>query len=222
MRSFDEIEEKVVERFGGASALQAKLTRPKLPSTIRKISDGQWLSEASRAVFQAGFNWSVVDKKWPGIEALFHGFDLSFCRFLPDEALEDILRQDGMISHWKKTKSIRLNADFFCQLSSQYGGLGEYFAGWNSEDYAENIRFLQKGGDRLGGRTAQVFLRRMGVDTLVFSNDMVRALEREGIVPKAPSSKKAWTAVQEAVITWQQQSGRSLNEISQILAFSVG
>jgi hypothetical protein len=62
----------------------------------------------------------------------------------------------------------------------------------------------------------------MGVDTLVFSNDMVQALVREGVVQKTPSSKKDWDALQAAIATWQEQSDRSLNEISQILAFSVG
>ncbi|WP_323844986.1 DNA-3-methyladenine glycosylase I [Microbulbifer magnicolonia] len=222
MRNFTEIEARVVERFGGEAELEKRLTKPKAPRTIKKIADDRWLSEASKAVFQAGFNWKVVDNKWPRIEEIFHGFDLSFCRYLSDEALEDILRQDGMISHWKKTKSIQLNADFFWQLSEAHGGLGNYFASWNSTNYADNLKSLQKGGDRLGGKTAQVFLRRMGVDTLVFSNDTVQALVREGIVQKTPSSKKDWAALQEAIQIWQGQSDRSLNEISQILAFSVG
>ncbi|SHE92582.1 DNA-3-methyladenine glycosylase I [Microbulbifer donghaiensis] len=222
MQDFAEIEAKVIERFGGEQELDARLTKPKSPRTLKNIADGRWLSEASKAVFQAGFNWKVVDNKWPRIEEIFHDFDLSYCRFLSDEALEDILKQDGMISHWKKTKSIQRNADFFWQLSGEHGGLGNYFAGWNSANYADNLKSLQKGGDRLGGKTAQVFLRRMGVDTLVFSNDMVQGLIRAGVVQKTPSSKKDWAALQEAIELWQAQSGRSLNAISQILAFSVG
>ncbi|MFC6632433.1 DNA-3-methyladenine glycosylase I [Microbulbifer taiwanensis] len=222
MRNFEEIEEKVIERFGGKSELQARLTRPESAANLRKVPDNRWLSEASRAVFQAGFNWKVVDSKWPRIEEIFQGFELSYCRFLSDEALEELLKRDGMIRHWKKTKSIQLNADFFWRLSEEHGGLGNYFAVWNSESYADNLRGLQKGGDRLGGKSAQVFLRRMGVDTLVFSNDMVRALVREGVVQKSPSSKKDWAALQQAMTGWQTQSGRSLNEISQILAFSIG
>jgi len=220
MRDFEDIEQRVVDRFGGPGGLAERLTRPKPAATLRKIPDSQWLSEASKAVFQAGFNWKVVEGKWPRIEEIFHGFDLGYCRFLSDEALEDILQQDGMIRHWKKTQSIPRNADFFQRLAAEHGGLGNFFAGWNSAGYADNLRALQKGGDRLGGKTAQVFLRRMGVDTLVFSNDMVQALIREGAVQKTPSSKKDWESLQRAIASWQAQSGRSLNEISQILAFS--
>ncbi|WP_346837081.1 DNA-3-methyladenine glycosylase I [Microbulbifer sp. SAOS-129_SWC] len=222
MRNFREIESVVVERFGGETALQEQLTRPKSALALRRIADNLWLSEASKAVFQAGFNWKVVAGKWPRIEEIFRGFDLGYCRFLSDEALEESMRQEGMIRHWTKTRSIQRNADFFKQLSDAHGGLGNYFAGWDSENYADNLRALQKGGDRLGGRTAQVFLRRMGVDTLIFSSDMVQALIREGVVQKTPSSKKDWAALQQAIATWQGQVDRSLNEISQILAFSVG
>ncbi|MFV8782028.1 DNA-3-methyladenine glycosylase I [Microbulbifer sp. SA54] len=222
MRSFDDITEPVIDRFGGIAGLKKQLTLPKTAKALRQIADELWLSQASRAVFQAGFNWKVVDGKWPRIEEIFHGFNLSYCRFLSDEALEEIFKQDGMIKHWKKTKSIQRNGEFFTQLANEHGGLGNYFAGWNTGNYAENLRALQKGGDRLGGKTAQVFLRRMGVDTLVFSNDMVRGLIREGVVQKTPSSKRDWAALQEAIELWQAQSGRSLNEISQILAYSVG
>ena len=222
MRQFADIEAPVIERFGSKKALQEHLLKPKSAAALRKVPDDRWLSEACKAVFQAGFNWKVVASKWERIEEIFHGFDLHHCCFMPDEGLEEVMKQEGMIRHWAKTKAIRDNATFFLELSRAHGGLGNYFAGWDSANYAENLRYLRKGGARLGGRTGQVFLRRMGVDTPIFSNDMVVALVREGIVQKTPSSKKDWAALQEAMAIWQQQSGRSLNEISQILAYSVG
>ena len=79
-----------------------------------------------------------------------------------------------------------------------------------------------KNGARLGGKTAQIFLRRMGVDSFVFSNDVIRALQLAEVLDKAPSSKKAWLSFQDAINTWRAESKRSLNEISQILAYSIG
>ncbi|WP_444923159.1 DNA-3-methyladenine glycosylase I [Microbulbifer sp. DLAB2-AF] len=222
MRNFLDIEAPVIDRFGGKKDLTARLTKPKPAKEISAIPNSQWLSAASRAVFQAGFSWKVVEKKWPGIEHIFYGFDLSFCRYLSEEALDDLMRQEGMIKHWTKTRSISRNADFFWHLSNENGSLGKYFASWNTKNYVENLQSLRKGGDRLGGKTAQVFLRRMGVDTLVFASDTIRALVRERVVDKSPSSKKDWAALQAAIETWQAQSNRSLNEISQILSLSVG
>jgi hypothetical protein len=51
---------------------------------------------------------------------------------------------------------------------------------------------------------------------------VLTALAREGVTDKSPSSAKSWKALQAAIDQWTVQSSRSLNEISQILAFSVG
>jgi hypothetical protein len=50
----------------------------------------------------------------------------------------------------------------------------------------------------------------------------VARLVAEGVVDKAPSSKKAWAAVQDAFNTWRAQSGQSLTTISRVLAQSIG
>ena len=50
---------------------------------------------------------------------------------------------------------------------------------------------------------------------------MVDRLIAEGVVDKPPTSKKALADVQAAFNTWMQQSGRSLTEISRVLAMSL-
>jgi len=47
-------------------------------------------------------------------------------------------------------------------------------------------------------------------------------LAAEGVIDKAPTSKMAWAAVQEAFDTWRAQSGQPLTTISRVLAQSIG
>ena len=61
----------------------------------------------------------------------------------------------------------------------------------------------------------------MGLESIVFSEDVVRALIANGVVDKLPNSKRDMAATQEAVSAWRAESGRTLSEISQILAMSV-
>jgi len=61
----------------------------------------------------------------------------------------------------------------------------------------------------------------MGVDTLVFTPDVLKALGRENVVSRMPSSGKDFVAVQSAVDAWSDETERGLTQISQILAFSV-
>ncbi len=46
-------------------------------------------------------------------------------------------------------------------------------------------------------------------------------LVAEGIIAKAPTSARDKAAVQSAFNTWKAQSGRSLTEISRVLALSI-
>ena len=81
---------------------------------------------------------------------------------------------------------------------------------------------LKRRGSRLGGSSGPFFLRSMGKDTPILTTDVVRALRDQGVVEaKNPTSRKALSAIQEAFNVWREQSGRSLSEISKILASSV-
>ena len=90
-----------------------------------------------------------------------------------------------------------------------------------SEDFAGLLTLIKKRASHLGGTSGQYFLRTMGVDSFVLSKDVVRALIREGVVDKAPTSQRDLAKVQEAFNRWRKQSGRSLSEISRTLACSI-
>ena len=60
----------------------------------------------------------------------------------------------------------------------------------------------------------------MGVDGWILSPSVVAALVNAGVVDKAPTSRKAMEAVQVAFTQWRKESGRSLTEISRVLALS--
>ena len=80
---------------------------------------------------------------------------------------------------------------------------------------------LKKRAAHLGGTSGQYFLRTMGVDGYVLSRDVVRALIREGVVDKTPSSQRDLARVQAAFDRWRAESGRPMSAISRTLACSV-
>ena len=55
----------------------------------------------------------------------------------------------------------------------------------------------------------------------MFSADVVKALVEQGVVEKAPTSKRALRQVQEVFNVWHEESGRELCQISRVLACSV-
>lgn len=222
MRTFDEIFEIAADRKGGADALNALLQPHPSAQDIKQISDDRWLSGLSKSVFQAGFNWKVVDKMWPGFEAAFHGFDLGRCVMLTDEDLADLVSDKRIVRHGTKIRSVQENAVFLIDLANEHGSVATAFADWPSDDFVGLLALLKKRGSRLGGMTAQYSLRFMGCDGFILSRDVTARLIAEGVVDKTPGSQKSMRAVQDAFNIWTGQSGRSLKEISRVLAMSIG
>lgn len=222
MRTFDEIYEIAAERKGGPANLEKSLAKPIPVKKLAAIPDDRWLSCMAKCVFQAGFNWKVVDAKWPGTEDAFNGFDIGKCASMNDEDIDRLLSDKRIIRHGTKIRSVQQNALFLLDLAREQGSAGKAFAGWPVEDYIGLLALLKKRGARLGGNTGQYFLRFMGVDSFVLSRDVVGRLVAEGVVDGAPSSKKAMLAVQDAFNGWRSESGRSLTEISRVLAMSIG
>ena len=221
MRSMTEITRIAARRKGGNTALEGLLPRPLPPGKIRKITDDRFLSAMTQCVFQAGFNWRIIENKWPRFEEVFEGFDIYRWCMMSDDDLDSLLKTEGIVRNLAKLRSVRDNAMFLVNIADTHGSAGNYFSDWKAPDYCRKLRELQKGGSRLGGKTGQVFLRRMGIDTLVFTPDVLKALHREGVVDRMPGSNRDWESLQLAIDKWQGESGRSLNEISQILAFSI-
>lgn len=221
MRTFDELFERAARRKGGAVALEAHIPKPKSARAIAAISDDRWLAAMTQGVFQAGFVWRVVEHKWPGFEAALHGFDAHALAYLADEDIEKLLADTRIIRHHAKLLATRDNAQFVLDLALEYGSAGAFFASSGPRRYAELLEVLKKRGARLGGMTAQYFLRRMGLESWVLSSDVVRVLVDEGVLHRPPSSKRDMQAVQAAFDHWCEQSGKSLTYVSRVLAMSI-
>lgn len=218
MRSFDDILAIAAERKGGAEAVLAGIEPPAGRQAIAAIPDDRWLAEMTRAVFQAGFSWTVIDNKWEGFEAAFHGFDVARCAFMPEDWFEELTQDTRIVRNAKKIRSVQVNAQL---IQGVEGGFGRKVADWPGTDFAGLLLWLGKGGSHLSGTSAQYMLPKMGVDGFVLGRDVVGRLIAEGVIDKPPTSQTAMRAVQEAFNTWSAQSGRSLKEISRVLAQSI-
>ncbi|OIQ31544.1 MAG: 3-methyladenine DNA glycosylase [Roseobacter sp. MedPE-SWchi] len=219
MRSFDEIFDISAARHGGAPALEAQL--PKLDPAAASLPEDRWLSLMAKCVFQAGFSWTVIETKWPGFEAAFDQFDVARNAFMDEEKLDALLRNTDIVRNGAKIQSVRDNAVFLMDLR-QHGGAAKVFCDWPSTDYVGLLDMLKTQGSRLGGGTGQMVMRFAGRDGFVLSRDVTARLIAEGVIDKPATSKTALRQVQEAFNSWQEQSGRSLMEISRVLAMSCG
>ncbi len=223
MTAFKTIRARAEKRKGGAKALSALL--PEVPSNeaLARVGDDRVLAEMAKRIFCSGFVWRVIEQKWPGFEAAFEGFDVARLNFEPDEFWERLASDTRIVRHPQKIKSVRENARFVAEIAAEHGSFGRFFAEWPKDDQVGLLELLAKRGSRLGGRTGQYFLRFIGWDGFVLSNDVVLCLRDAGCdIAETPSSKKDLRKAQEQLNAWAKESRLSMVHVSRICAMSIG
>jgi 3-methyladenine DNA glycosylase Tag len=222
--SYQDIYELAAARKGGPEALEALIAphRPKPRDELAAIPDDRWLSMMTRFVFIAGFQWRVIEARWPGFEAAFWGFDPHRCAMISDEDMDALLKDTRIIRNGAKIASVPVNARFLLDLAREHGSAGRFFAGWPDEDFSGLLEALKTRASRLGGESAMRFLRWMGKPSFITSRDVTAALIREGVLAKPPGGKRDLQKIQAAFNGWAEESGRDLTSISRTLALSVG
>ncbi|WP_290700134.1 DNA-3-methyladenine glycosylase I [Amphritea sp.] len=221
MKTFSWIYEHVVAHKAGED-VEALLPQVKTADELRNISDDRFLSEMQLRIFRAGLRHSVVNSKWPAFEQAFFGFDPFKISLMSDEQLENLMQNDQIIRHWGKIKSVRANALMVTEQAEQHGSFANLIAGWPETDITGLWAFLKKQGQQLGGKSGAYFLRQIGKDTFILTDDVVAALKAQDIIDKAPTAKRDLQKVQDCFNQWQQESGRPMAHISRLLSYTVG
>jgi 3-methyladenine DNA glycosylase Tag len=220
---FKTILARAEKRKGGASALQKLLPKKPDPKALTKLGDDRILAEMTRRVFSAGFAWSVIEAKWEGFEAAFLSFDPAQLMFQPDEFWDALMRDGRIVRNGAKILSVRENAAFVQAIAREHGSFGKFIANWPSSDEVGLLDLLAKRGSRLGGNTGQMFLRFVGFDGFVTSQDVVACLRDAGldIGPEA-KSKSDLAKVQAQFNAWAEETGLPYVHLSRICALSIG
>ena len=222
LERFDAIYQRACERKGGEQALESLLSQPLRAGELASLGDDRFLAEFTKKVFQSGFVWRVVRNKWPDFERVFWGFDIDKMLLIPDELLEAKAQDPAIIRNYSKVVTIRGNAMMIDQVRREHGSFARFVADWPSEDIIGLWAYLKKHGARLGGNTGPYALRALGKDTFIISNDVESYFRQRDIVSGGIQNKGNLKAIQASFNQLQQESDRSLQEISLIIANSVG
>jgi 3-methyladenine DNA glycosylase Tag len=222
MESFAALYQRACERKGGPKALEALLSKPLANSQVATLGDDRFLAEFTKKIFQSGFVWKVVPNKWPDFERVFFGFDIDKVLLMPDEMLEQRAQDPSIIRHYRKVKTVRDNALMIESVRNEHGSFSRFVANWPGDDIINLWAYLKQHGARLGGNTGPYALRFLGKDTFLLSRDVTSYFTQRNIISGGGASKRSLNAIQASFNELHQQSGRSLQELSQIISLSVG
>jgi 3-methyladenine DNA glycosylase Tag len=221
--SFKTVRARAAKRKGGEKALAALLPKPRNNKALAKLTDDRVLAEMVRRVFCAGFVWSVIDKKWPGFEEAFLGFNPKRLLFQPSEFWERLTQDTRIVRNPTSIRSVRVNARFVSDIAAEHGSFGKFLADWPADDQIGLLDVLAKRGARLGGFSGQYLLRFLGRDSFILTSDLMMCLRDSGVpIGDKGTSKKDRKLAQEQINAWAAESGLPLTHISRICALSIG
>lgn len=219
---FSDLYARACERKGGAAQLESMLSSPLHKNEVMALPDDRFLAQMTKKVFQSGFVWRVIEQKWPAFEEVFFNFDVEKILLMPDEMLEKKATDKRIVRNYKKVLTVRENALMISDVVRKHGSFGQFVAGFAPTEITQLWLYLKKHGARLGGNTGPYMLRAMGVDTFIVSQDAQSYFTTNGIISGSASSQRSLAAINKQFCMWQEQSERSLTQLSQILSLSWG
>ena len=98
------------------------------PPQIRPQRLADYSEVITRAVFQSGMSWTVVDRRWPDIAAALHDFDPAPLAAEPEAQLERLLEDARVLRHRGKLDAVIRNAAALLVLEeTEVGGAAGWF-----------------------------------------------------------------------------------------------
>jgi DNA-3-methyladenine glycosylase I len=121
------------------------------PEKIEATSLADYLEVMTRAVFEPGLNWRVVDAKWPGFAEAFNGFDPQIVAGYTPADVRALLADPAIIRNRKKIEATIHNAGEMLAIEREFGTFRDYLrshGGFDAtaRDMRRRFKFLGESG----------------------------------------------------------------------------
>ena len=102
------------------------------PEQIVPKSLGDYLEIPTKAVFQSGMSWKVVESKWPTIREAFNEFQIGAVAAMDESAVDALTDDRRVIRNRRKLQAITDNARKMIELDEEYGSFQKYLRSHDS------------------------------------------------------------------------------------------
>ena len=132
------------------------------PPQVKPKRLGDYLEVMSKAVFQSGMSWQVVNKKWDGIRDAFRDFDADAVARLGEREIDAITQDTRVIRNRRKIEAIIENANRMLALEAEHGGFRKYLRSHGG--FEATVTDLRKQFKFVGETGCYIFLYIVGED----------------------------------------------------------
>ncbi len=135
-----------------------------VPPREKPKDDKGYFEVLSKAVFNAGFSYQVVNNKWEGTKEVFHEFDPEILSKWTVDEISVALESLKIIRNSKKVTAIISNAKVFLNIVREHKSFENFLKSFRDKTYEEKQKILSKQFKWLGPRGAHFFLWSVGED----------------------------------------------------------
>jgi DNA-3-methyladenine glycosylase I len=120
-------------------------------------SDAEYFERMTRAIFTAGLNWRMIEKKWPNFRKAFSGFILAKVAKFSEKDIRALLKDESIVRNEKKIRATIHNAEQVLALEKEFGSFRDYLSSFRKEE--DRLQEdLQTRFEHVGPSTARMFL----------------------------------------------------------------
>jgi 3-methyladenine DNA glycosylase Tag len=130
------------------------------PQQIEPKGLADYLAVLTKAVFQSGISWRVVEAKWDGFVAAFNGFDPNTVAELTPDDVDRLAEDTRIVRNRRKIEATIENAQTLLELDEQPGGFTGYLR--SHSDFEALVADLRRNFRWLGDTGAYFFLYVVG------------------------------------------------------------
>ena len=112
------------------------------PEQITPTSAGDYLEVMSKAVFQSGMSWKVVEAKWPSTREAFRDFDASAIAAMTPGDIDQLAQDTRVIRNRRKLEAMAGNAQRLLELEAEHGSVRNYLR--SHADFEATVASLRK------------------------------------------------------------------------------
>jgi 3-methyladenine DNA glycosylase Tag len=112
-----------------------------IPEQIDPTCLNDYFEILTKAVFQAGVSWALVDKKWPAFRRAFADFNTAKVAVFSEADVERLMQDEGILRSQKKILGTIKNAQMLLELEEQCGTFKNYLHSKSSyEELSKDMR----------------------------------------------------------------------------------
>lgn len=129
--------------------------------TEKPKTDDGYFEQMTRALMQAGLNWTMIEKKWPNFKKAFANFSIPKVAAFSESNVKTLMKDASIVRNEKKIRSVIANAQESKKIAKEFGSFRGYLDSFKGDEEGL-LADLQKRFRHLGESSSRIFLYMAG------------------------------------------------------------